>query len=501
MVLFADLERSCGDRTVPTNGRNHSNGHLLSVVAVLITLGVACTQSPVSDMGITVGEKPGIVRHVTNDDLSQGRLTAEELIAIGKQLFTTSFNTLDGSGNSKTRLFGAQTEQSMLNSGFNRISGPDANACSGCHNLPIVGGGGDNVANVFVLAREFPNVNFDGGPGDLFETLTLATVGNERGTVSMFGSGLIELLAREMTNDLQNIKGQALRQSATDQRPVTVPVKSKGVSFGELTAWPDGLVDASNVEGIDEDLIVRPFGQKGVYASLREFTLDALEVHHGLQGEERAGTNQDADQDGVLNEITIADTTALTLFQAALPPPFIKIPTSDMPKAYVQRGEVLFENLGCSVCHKPYLELESPIYSEPNPFNPPGTLSDYSIPEIYQIDLFENADSNTVRRTERGTYLVYAYTDLKRHDMGPILANETIEQRFVDPASWITRKLWGAISEPPFLHHGRATLVEDAIIAHRGEANSARINYENLSDDDKAALFEFIKTFQVSVEP
>ena len=35
---------------------------------------------------------------------------------------------------------------------------------------------------------------------------------------------------------------------------------------------------------------------------------------------------------------------------------------------------------------------------------------------------------------------------------------------------WLTRKLWGFASEPPFLHHGRATLMSEAILAHGGEA-------------------------------
>lgn len=479
--------------------RSPSSLCFLLAVVTLVILGVACTRETDSNSTATVGDIPGIIHHATNNDLSNQEFTQEELIALGRQLFTTSFNTLDGAGNSKTRLFGEQTEESMIKSRFNRISGPDANACSGCHNMPDVGGGGDNVTNVFVLAREFPDVNFDGGPGDLFETLTLSTVGNERGTISMFGSGLIELLAREMTRDLHSIRDTALEKAYATEKPVTVVAETKGVSFGRLTVWPDGLVDASKIEGVDQDLIVKPFGQKGVYVSLREFTLDALEVHHGLQGEERAGTDKDADQDGIANELTVADTTALTLFQAALPPPFINQPESILEQTYADRGEVLFSDLGCSVCHRPYLELESPLFSEPNPFNPPGTLTNYSIPDIYNIDLSQIANSNAVRRTEQGTYLVYAFTDLKRHDMGPILSNETIEQRFVDSAWWITRKLWGMMSEPPFLHHGRATLVGEAIIAHRGEADSSRIGYESLSSDDRAALIEFLKTFQTSV--
>ena len=79
--------------------------------------------------------------------------------------------------------------------------------------------------------------------------------------------------------------------------------------------------------------------------------------------------------------------------------------------------------------------------------------------------------------------------------MGPILANENREQRFVDPAYWITKKLWGMMSEPPFMHHGRATLIEEAIGMHIGEANESRLNYMSLSDADKSALIAYISTF------
>lgn len=467
-------------------------------VLLFLCFATACTADSSTEAETPMGELPAILRHISNSELSSGELDSSELRAIGQQLFTASFNTLDGAGNSKTRFFPQQTQQAKLLANFNRISGPDANACSGCHNMPVVGGGGDSVANVFVLAREFPDVNFDGGAGDKSENLTLTSVGNERGTISMFGSGLIELIAREMTSELHGIRESALERAMRIDRPVTVYAETKGVSFGELTVWPDGLVDTSQINGIDEDLIVKPFGQKGVYTSLREFTLDALEIHHGLQGEERAGTDIDADEDGVVNELTIADTTALTIFQASLPPPFMDTSATGLQETYIERGEKLFESIGCAVCHKPYLELINPIYTEPNPFNPPGTLVDYEIPEMYGIDLFQNANSNAIRRTDEGTYLVYAYTDLKRHDMGPILANEKVEQRFIESAMWITRKLWGIMSEPPFLHHGRATLLQEAIDVHYGEAEASRTKYEGLSDEDKTAVIEFMKTFQMA---
>src|SRR5207245_2839355 len=94
---------------------------------------------------------------------------------------------------------------------FNRISSPEANSCAGCHNVPFVGGGGDFVANVFVLGQRFDSVTFDAADamptrGDLDERgrrVTLQSVANSRNTLGMFGSGFIEMLARQISADLQ----------------------------------------------------------------------------------------------------------------------------------------------------------------------------------------------------------------------------------------------------------------------------------------------------------
>ena len=42
-------------------------------------------------------------------------------------------------------------------------------------------------------------------------------------------------------------------------------------------------VDNSAIVGVDADLTVRPFSQKGVFASLRQFTINAMNAHHGMQ--------------------------------------------------------------------------------------------------------------------------------------------------------------------------------------------------------------------------
>jgi hypothetical protein len=92
-----------------------------------------------------------------------------------------------------------------------RISGPDSNSCAGCHNTPFVGGGGDRVSEVFVLGRRFDFLTFDHSDtvptaDAMDESGTMVTMENafdERKTIGMIGSGFIEMLARQMTADLQ----------------------------------------------------------------------------------------------------------------------------------------------------------------------------------------------------------------------------------------------------------------------------------------------------------
>ncbi len=65
---------------------------------------------------------------------------------------------------------------------------------------------------------------------------------------------------------------------------------TKGVRFGWIVAHPDGLVDLDAIDGVDADLIVRPFSRKGVFTSLRQFTINALNIHHGMEASSVSGS-------------------------------------------------------------------------------------------------------------------------------------------------------------------------------------------------------------------
>jgi CxxC motif-containing protein (DUF1111 family) len=103
-------------------------------------------------------------------------------------------------------------------------------------------------------------------------------------------------------------------------------------------------------------------------------------------------------------------------------------------------------------------------------------------------------------READGSVLVPAFTDLKRHDLGPECDNEQVVQGGVPTELFVTRKLWGMSNEPPFMHHGRCLTIGDAIRRHGGEAQAARDAYAALSDAEQRSVVDFLKTLQVLPE-
>src|SRR5207244_4428530 len=152
--------------------------------------------------------------HLSQQRIELGQTSVDACIAQGLKLFAANFNELDGQGRPETNGIGGVRNRRVEPQNFNRISSPEANSCAGCHNVPRLGGGGDNVANVFVLGQRFEFVNFDAGVGDGGQVHTLQNVADERNTLGMFGSGFVELLSREITADLQSIQADAIVQAA-----------------------------------------------------------------------------------------------------------------------------------------------------------------------------------------------------------------------------------------------------------------------------------------------
>ncbi len=436
----------------------------------------------------------GLLEQLPAGLLEKEQLT--ELIDNGSALFQTKFSIQDGAGRpAATQAIIPTKARHVSEQAMARLAGPDAQACSSCHNDPIVGGAGDFVTNVFV-SEGFTNANFDTSDPQF---------SNERGTNHLFGAGLIELLAREMSAELATLREEALRQAKSQQAPVTVALETKGVSFGRLVAMPDGLIDLSKIDGIDADLVIRPFSQKGVMTSLRQFTVNALNHHHGMQPQERFGARwtgeHDFDEDGYADELSAADISALVAWQATLQVPVINTALNTEWQQAAKRGEQAFASLGCQGCHLESLPLASLKFADPGPYDVAGTLntSQVNASAIYDLALLEWTES--LPRNDKGEVLVPLFGDLKRHKMTDnvvsVFGNELLSQRFVGRDIFMTSELWGIGSTAPYGHRNDISTLHDVILAHGGAGRAARDAYLAATEQERSSIIAFLKTLVI----
>ena len=448
--------------------------------------------------GVTAAQKIGDVGaipfHLDQSHIEDGRVRFDELVDHGALLFTAVFNKFDGQGRPGSTGAGAVripgSAPAMI-----RTSAPDASSCAGCHNQPRAGGAGDFVANVFVLAQTLDPVT---------ESVS-GQFSDERNTLGMFGAGPIEMLAREMTEDLLAIRAGSLSKAAATSSDVIAQLNTKGVNFGSIVAHPNATLDTSRVRGVNTDLKIRPFHQKGVVLSLREFTNNAMNHHHGMQSDERFSFlfpgDPDPDKDGVQHELTAGDITAVTIFQAQLGTPGRLMPRNPVRRKAVENGESMFAAIGCAGCHIPAMKLRSRWFTEPNPFNPAGNLQLKDVSSPYAFDMTRDGEKPRLERAHDGGAIVRAFTDLKRHDLcgttDQFFCNEQVSQAGISTREFLTRKLWDAGNSAPYGHRGDCTTLTEAIDHHHGEAEPARDAFFRPTEAHRAEIIEFLKTLQV----
>jgi hypothetical protein len=382
-------------------GNNDQNFYIGGPCYIYQCFGYICSRA--SYLSRRISRCSDLVGHIKHGNIVNETIPFSQAFLLGRQLVVGALNICDGQGRPMTTGGGdARLRGQPI---FIRTSGPDSNACTGCHAQPREGGSGDFVSNAFVLAQTLDPVT---------ESVSVE-FSNQRNTLGMFGSGAIEMLAKEITVELN-----AQANELSDGEHI---LSSKGVNF-EVTI-SGGTVIAS--QGVDTDFIIKPFHQSGVVVSLREFTVNAFNHHHGMQAEERfdlnldTGFNPDFDGDGVERELTIGDITAATIFQAAMGVSIQVLPESMAEKNVVSFGQTMFEDAiqdggaGCSSCHMLEMFLENRMFTEPNPFNPEGTFRDGN--QSVSFDLTIDGEHPRLEQLGNNGVVVRAYTNLKRHNL------------------------------------------------------------------------------------
>jgi hypothetical protein len=405
------------------------------------------------------------------------------MVEHGRRIFSTPLNSLDGLGDgpidpSDPTAFGGRPTIDD-NGVFLRVNGLDSQTCNECHSIvsnatrpPLlgIGGVGGVSTNAFFAVRKI----------DIADTRNNGFAEIDAGRFInppfLFGSGGVEAVGKEMTRELQTLARQARAEPG-----VEVPLEAKGVSFGSIVH--DGAdFDTRDVVGVDADLVVRPFGRKGEFATVRAFDVGALQFHLGMQAVELVGRDVDADGDGVLNEIQVGELSVLHVHNVALPRPRQQARTKAS-----RSGRKLFGEMGCGNCHVPELRTDNRFLE----LAFPEVEHDPKQNVYFRLDL--SGPKTGFRRHLDGGVRVPLYSDLKRHDMGDGLAESA---GFDLDRVFITARLWGVADTAPYLHDGRATTLTEAILLHGGEGKLARDAFEDLDATGRRKVLEFLRTLK-----
>jgi CxxC motif-containing protein (DUF1111 family) len=325
---------------------------------------------------------------------------------------------------------------------FNDVS------CFACHNAPASGG----ASNITVT-------RFGHTTAGVFDPLTA------------LGGSLLQ--RRSLTPALREI----------------IPVEANTVALRQTTPlWGLGLMDAITddtilalaarpaVDGITgraamiTDIVsgtqrVGRFGWKNQHASLLGFCADAYANEMGITNQFFPVENAPNGKTALIDALHLPggpeDTTDPDSGKAdfELVNDFIRFlaPLPRPPSSVASvRGQAVFQQAGCAVCHVPVLMTGA---------------SD--------VDAIANKP-------------VPLFSDLLLHDMGPL--GDGIAQAAATGREFRTAPLWGVHASGRLLHDGRALNVDQAIRMHAGQGAVARDRYIQLTAAQRLDLLAFLNT-------
>jgi cytochrome c2 len=359
---------------------------------------------------------------------------------------------------------------------------------------------------------------------------------DSRDAPHLFGLGLQEMLGDEITTDLRNIQSQAIAVAKSTHTAQTRALSSKGISYGSITANPDGTVNTSAVQGVNPDLRVRPFFAQGQTISIREFLVGAFNAEMGLQSDDPdlkaasinrqrvvtpsglvldgtvdsieappvTGSNGlDPDGDGVINEIPVSIVDFMEFYLLNYFKPATSIPPDRASE--ITAGRALFTQVGCANCHVPSLTINQDrrvadvetTFSDFNPGDGSTATDGDPINRLFAtattrfVTVDDPPPDPPLKNPSMQSFVVQNFfADLKRHDLGPNFWERNFDGTFLTKT--MTEPLWGVGTTAPYGHDGRSQSLEDVILRHGGEAQTARDGFNALARANKDFVLAFL---------
>lgn len=325
-----------------------------------------------------------------------------------------------------------------------------ATSCGSCH-------AGDGKGTPFTTLTRFGQTDSTGNqflhlggpqlqnralPGYLPETLPAGATHSRFTPPANTGLGFLELV------------------SDADILAMADPYDADGDGISGVPNWNNvpGYVKIPDGASTQNGKFICRFGKKAATFDLHQQTVTAYNQDMGI-GSTYFATDPYSGLDGD-PEVTDNVVNNVVAYLQMLKAPVQR----NAGSAEVIAGKNIFKQTGCENCHRESLKTG------------PSHIA---------------ALSNTV---------FHPYTDLLLHDMG-IDLDDGYTEGSAKTYEWRTPPLWGLGLSPKsqgghyfLMHDGRARSIEEAILFHGGEAVQSRMNFQQLSPDDKKLLIKFLES-------
>jgi CxxC motif-containing protein (DUF1111 family) len=312
----------------------------------------------------------------------------------------------------------------------------NARSCSGCHGFPTAGGvGTDGLATELRVGR-LTKTGFDamigtGGPFARAHSIS------ELGYACELMPGIPAGANVTSVRNAPALFGDGLIDAIPDS----------AILARAAVERREGMIGTPNlVRGAGGRMRVGRFGWKADIPTLTEFVGQALRNELGV-------TNPLAPTDFIppgskacAGESPRPDASEDVVAELMA---YIRSLSAPQPQTADPVGAALFTQTGCAVCHAPSLQA--------------------------------------------GGLQVHLYSDLLLHNMGPALDDHVV-QGFAGGSDWRTAPLWGLHNRTRYLHDGRASTLEAAILDHGGQAAPARRRFFALPAKLRRLLLDFLNT-------
>jgi CxxC motif-containing protein (DUF1111 family) len=299
---------------------------------------------------------------------------------------------------------------------------------------------------------------------------------SERNTPALFGASLINSVSEKVLRTVAHQQAERL-QGITGRVPRSIDGKVGRFGWrGQVSTLKDFVQNACAVElGLqlrDRSQAVSPLAPHEASAI---FPLSP--IRHALSSvpDKKRAAQPHIDMEATQMEELLAFVSSLPAPQQVKSKPAAD-KRNDALLLSQLASEGVFTSIGCADCHQRRLGKIDGLYSDLLLHDMGPGLSDPS-PAIDKGD-------SSVRSVGYGGGSFFPQTQPSHK-----LAERQQE--------WRTPPLWGVATSAPYLHDGRAETLEEAILAHGGEARRATQKFKELPEQERDEVIAFLKTLTV----